>query len=195
MASFVRASASRPSASTTCDWNGRGSITYRSWPFSTRRPSRKWISSNTPSTRARMGISTDPSVWPTISRYSGMSRGVASKTVTCIGGMAGASLLPQPANEIVVSASAGISRIGVSLDRAFIASTFLKGTPLPRLAADETPCTRHPGKDRRRRIAFFMVDDAADRAINNAVRSPPKQPLRQFASGRTRCESLRSALC
>ena len=52
-----------------------------------------------------------------------MSRGVASKTVTCIGGMAGGAWSPQADSVIAAVINVGISRIGASLDRAFITST------------------------------------------------------------------------
>jgi hypothetical protein len=53
--------------------------------------------------------------------------------------MAGGSLPPQPDSIVAAIANTGISRVGVSLDHAFITSTFFWETPLPRLTADETP--------------------------------------------------------
>jgi uncharacterized protein YbjT (DUF2867 family) len=66
----------------------------------------------------------------------------------------------------------------VSLDRAFITSTFFMGTPLPRLTIDETPCAQHCGKEPSRRIGLFIVGAATDRAINNAIRCSATQPNR-----------------
>jgi hypothetical protein len=98
-----------------------------------------------------------------------------------MGGMAGGSLSPQPVSVIAAIANAGICSIGVSLDRAFITSTFFMGAPLPRLTIDETPCAQHCGKELSRRIGFFIVGAAADCAINNAIRRSATQPNRDVS--------------